>query len=80
MAIYIVITKCSEGPDGVFYSYVVPSREGEGEVVIPSGTSDVRLLRSLPGEDDNRFFMRVRRKLQQHLATGSLPQRTCWAS
>ena len=81
MALLIdIVVRREQTANGTVYSYSVPNREGEGFVLVDRDKSDVHLLAPIPGEADQHFFQRVRRKLMQHAARGQLPERTIWAS
>ena len=79
MAVYLDIVRVEQDAHGVRYRFsTTDDRAGVLEIIKSSG--EIRLIEELPGDESHRLYSRAARKIQLAWRSGTLPEKTCWAS
>ena len=79
MAIYVEIRKESESDTDCTYRYL--AADGTvGRVKVSKTDGKTEPVEIADGDQDQRRFMLVSRKLLLHFREGNFPDETCWAS
>lgn len=77
---YLDIFKITETASSVEYRYVTVDLR-EGRFSIHKETGEVALISLAPGEsEEGRLFHRAAHKIRKSWTSGSLPDKTYWAS
>lgn len=79
MAIYVEIRKESESDSDCIYRYV--AADGTlGRVKVSKTDGETKPVEIAAGDQDQRRYLLVARKLLLHFREGNFPDETCWAS
>lgn len=79
MAIYIPITKLSDGASSAEYAFGT-SGECPGKLKLDKRTGEVSLIEAASGDVRGAVYARAAHKIKKHWSSGELPQSTCWAA
>lgn len=79
MAIYVEIRKERESDSDCIYRYL--AADGTvGRVRVSKVDGGTEPIEIAPGDQDQRRYLLVSRKLLLHFREGNFPAETCWAS
>lgn len=80
MAFYVIITKVSETPEKVVYSFG-PSEDKMGRLEFDKNDGSGKEIEPAPTTNPSAFYIRAWAKIYRHWRQeGNFPDETCWAS
>lgn len=81
MAIFIKIAKVEDNDERAEYIFGhAEMPDVQGRLKIAKATGEVILLEELPGDVENRAYLRAARKVGLAWREGKYPDKLCWAS
>lgn len=80
MAIYLRIVKVHESSAQADYEFMDASEERIGRLRVDKKTGESSLIKNMPGDPDDRMFLRAAYKLKKQFDSGVLPDLTVFAA
>jgi len=79
MGFYVMVHKTEESSSRAEYEFG-PDEQHLGKLLIRKDTGSIEQLDAAPVDNARAVFARAATKIRQAWRSGTLPERTCWAS